>query len=219
MVSSLLTGSVEGLQVGKPVVHVWQNKEWTSGIAKAPAEGKVYLGVEGFEGDGQADLVNHGGRDKAVCVYSLEHYPYWKEALGSPMNPSAFGENITAAGMTEDAVYIGDIFRAGDAVVQISQPRQPCYKLGYKYGRTDMPLLVQNSGYTGYYFRVLEEGLVAKGDPIILLERSAYGITVSDANRVMYQERTNRQAMEQMLAIPELSSSWRQTFTKRIGEL
>ncbi|MDF2924125.1 MAG: hypothetical protein K0R57_3039 [Paenibacillaceae bacterium] len=214
---SILTGTVAGLQVGKPQAFLHGGKEWVSGMAKAPAEGPVFLGKRGFDGDGQADLVNHGGEDKAVCVYCIGHYPYWEKVLGQAIGPAAFGENVTVTGMTEEEVCIGDILRLGQAVVQISQPRQPCYKLGYKYGRTDMPVLVQNTGYTGYYYRVVEEGLVAKGDGVSLLDQSPHGMSVAAANRIMYMEKGNKQEIERLLAVPELSASWRTTLTKRLS--
>lgn len=210
------TGSIVSLQTGKPKAYTFEGKEWTSGMFKSPVETPVALTSSGFQGDGQADLEHHGGPDKAVCVYCIEHYPYWEQELERKLSHAAFGENVTVTGLGEKEVCIGDIYRMGEALVQISQPRQPCYKLGYKYGRTDMPLLVQNTGYTGYYFRVLEEGLVKSGDPILPVEGSSYGVTVDFANQIMYHERGDVEGMRQLLAIPELSGSWRKTLMKRL---
>lgn len=209
-------GIIRSLQVGKPAVYSWGGKEWTTGMGKQPARGRLYLTVTGFEGDGQADLKNHGGRDKAVCVYSYEHYAYWVKELGMPMDWAAFGENVTMEGLTEQETAIGDIYRMGEALVQVSQPRQPCYKLGHKYNRADMPLLVQTTGYTGFYFRVLEEGYAAPGDSVRLVEPSAKGISVAEANRIMYACKEDKAETERLLAVQELSDSWRETLLKRL---
>ena len=120
----------------------------------------------GIEGDGQADLVNHGGVDKAICVYPLAHYPHWQEMIGRELSPAAFGENFTVDGLTEADVCIGDTWRVGeDVLVQVSQPRQPCWKLARRWQRKTLALEVQESGKTGWYFRVLEEGTVQAGMP------------------------------------------------------
>lgn len=214
---AVLSGVIDSLQTGKPAAYQWEGKEWVSGLRKAPVEGRVFLSALGFDGDGQADLVYHGGRDKAVCVYCREHYSHWESILGQPLGPAAFGENVTVKGLSEETVRIGDIFKMGEAVVQVSQPRQPCYKLGYRYSRTDLPLLVQETGYTGYYFRVLEDGFAEQGAALQLLGRAVNGITVEEANQIMYREKTNRKAILRLLEVRELSDSWRQTLNKRLG--
>lgn len=214
-----LTGRIAGLQVGLPQTFCKEDKEWTSGIGKLPVEGKILLEALGFARDGQADLVNHGGMDKAVCVYSTEHYGYWHDTLKLPMERAAFGENVTATGLTEDLVWIGDIFALGEAVVQVSQPRQPCYKLALKHDQPELPLLVQQTGYTGYYFRVLQAGQVQAGDLITLLKRGAPEMSVAEANRIMYQEKKNPVAIERLLDVPALSGSWRATLNRRLNEL
>lgn len=211
------TGRLKSLQVGKPAVYQWGGKEFTTGMGKQPAEGRLFLTVEGYAEDGQADRVNHGGPDKAVCVYGFEHYAFWEKELGLSLDSAAFGENVTIEGLTEQKVCIGDIFRMGEALVQVSQPRQPCYKLGHKYNRTDMPLLVQTTGYTGYYFRVLEEGFTAPGDEVVLVEQSPSGISVAEANRIMYTAKDNKEETARLLAVPELSRSWRDTLAKRLS--
>lgn len=210
------TGRLRSLQVGKPAVYQWGGKEFTTGMGKQPAGGRLFLTVEGYAEDGQADRVHHGGPDKAVCVYGFEHYAFWEKELGQSLNWAAFGENVTMEGLTEQQVCIGDIFRMGEALVQVSQPRQPCYKLGHKYNRTDMPLLVQTTGYTGYYFRVLEEGYTAAGDEVVLVEQASSGISVAEANRIMYTAKDNKAETARLLAVPELSESWRDTLAKRL---
>lgn len=204
------------MQVGSPKGYVYEGKEWFSAITKTRAEGSLFLSTENLLGDQQADLEHHGGPDKAVCVYCWEHYPYWEEKLDRKLEAAAFGENFTVEGLTEDLVRIGDIFRVGKALVQVSQPRQPCYKLRYKHHAPELPLEIQKTGYTGYYLRVLEEGFVQAGDMLDLVEPSPYGVTVSFANRIMYQEKSNTEGLLKVLSVQELSASWRDMLTKRI---
>lgn len=213
------TGTAVSLQAGHPKLYTHEGRQWTTALYKSRLEGPSRLGRLGFETDAQADLEHHGGPDKAVCVYCIEHYPYWEGILGQELGYGGFGENVTLSGLTEKEVFIGDTFRLGEAVVQISQPRQPCYKLGYRYGRADMPLLVQQAGYTGWYFRVLQEGHVAPGDTLERTVRSPHGLSVEDANRIMYSEKYNRKEIAALLAVPELSDSWRTVLQKRMNTL
>ncbi|GIM46026.1 MOSC domain-containing protein [Collibacillus ludicampi] len=171
-----------------------------------------------LDGDGQADLVYHGGKDKAVCVYSYDHYPYWERVLKRKLAYAAFGENLTVKGIKEEEICIGDIFQFGEAIVQVSQPRQPCHKLAKKHNMKDLPLLVQKTGFTGFYFRVLREGWVAQDRGLRLLHRHPLGITVAFANQIMHHDKKNLKGIEQILAVKELSESWRNTFLKRLRE-
>ncbi|WP_019635471.1 MOSC domain-containing protein [Paenibacillus fonticola] len=209
-------GEIISINVGKPIQVQFNNKEISTGIFKRPSDEPLFLSWLNFEGDGQADLVHHGGREKAVCVYPYEHYPFWEKELGRALEYSAFGENLTTRGLLETEVCIGDIFQLGEAVVQVSQPRQPCFKLSVKYGAPDMPLKVQDTGYTGFYFRVLQEGLVSKSDGLIRTHCHPQGITVSYANRIMHCEKDNLEGIKQMLEVEELSENWRKTFLKRL---
>lgn len=212
-----LTTSAEvlSINIGFPIPLQHRNKEVVSGIYKEPIEHSAYLSFLNFEGDSQADLEHHGGRDKAVCVYPSEHYMHWEQLLQRPMTPGAFGENITTLGLLESQLYIGDIFRIGDAVVQISQPRQPCFKLSIKYQLNELPLLVQTTGYTGYYFRVLEEGLVSRSTSLVLSERLQDKVTLAYANTIMHIDKDNMEGIDCILDIPWLSASWRKTLTGR----
>ncbi len=205
---------IKSINIGKPVSLEYQNKEITSGINKQPEERPLFLTTLNFSGDGQADLVHHGGKDKAICVYPFEHYTYWEKELNRSLDYGAFGENLTTLGLLEEEICIGDIFRLGEAIVQISQPRQPCYKLSLKYDEDDLPLKIQKTGYTGFYFRVLKEGTVSKNQGLTLMQRHPKGITVSYANLIMYNEKDNIQGLNKMLDIDELSESWRMTFIK-----
>jgi MOSC domain-containing protein YiiM len=205
---------IESLNIGRPVKETFFGKEITTGICKKSVAGPVCLRTTGFEGDGVGDLKHHGGPDKAVCVYSTDHYTYWEKTLGTILPPAPFGENFSVSNLDEAAVCIGDIFQAGIAVVQISQPRQPCSTLAARFGRNDMVKLVVDSGMTGFYFRVLEEGVVESGNALILREKDRHGITVSFANRIYHHDRGNREGIAKVLAVEALSGSWRESFLK-----
>lgn len=207
-----MTMGIVSLNVGKPVTVDYQGKDLSTGIYKQPVEGPLFLSSLNFEGDGQADLINHGGLDKAVCAYPSEHYPYWERSLGKPMTYAAFGENLTLRGLLEDEVCIGDVYRIGGAVLQVSQPRYPCFKLSQKHGVKDMPARVLNTGYSGFYFRVLEEGSISADSPVTRLDSQASGITVLEVLRMMKDGRKDEQGLERMLEIDELASSLKSQF-------
>lgn len=204
------------INIGKPKQVPFHHKGVATGIFKTPASGSLFLSWLNFEGDGQADLIHHGGREKAVCVYPYEHYFFWERELQRKLAYGAFGENITTSGLLETEVCIGDIFKLGEAVVQVSQPRQPCYKLSVRYNQPDMPLQVQETGYTGYYFRVLKEGIVHKSDGLTRISCHPKAITVSFANRIMHQEKDRMEDIKRILEVEELSANWRKTFLKRL---
>lgn len=210
---------IVSLNVGKPVTVEYQGKPLSTGIYKQPVEGPVFLSRENFAGDGQADLVHHGGVDKAVCAYPFEHYEYWKSSLGKEMLLASFGENLTLKGMLEDQVCIGDIFRIGGAVVQISQPRYPCFKLSQKHGVKDMPTRVLNTGYSGFYFRVLEEGEVSADSPLTRLEAHPKGVTVREVFLMMANGRKDEHGLTRMLELEELSASVRGQFASWLENL
>lgn len=189
-----------------------------TGIFKEPVTGRRMLRRTHFEGDGQADLENHGGRSKAAYVYSHDHYAYWESELGlGPLPCGQFGENLTVRGLTEETVHIGDVFRLGGAKVEVSQPRVPCFKLGIRMGSSSFPKLFLKSLRTGFYLRVLEEGELGAGD---LLERIALGpgqISVRETCRLLHFERGDREGIRQVLSVPALSAEWRRSFEKLLG--
>jgi len=202
------------LNIGLPKDEIFGGKAYQTAIAKQPVTGPVKLGLEGFKGDGSADRKHHGGADKAVCVYPAAHYPHWNEVLGIKLPDAAFGENLTIEGLTEDDVCIGDVFGIGTAVCQVSQPRQPCKTLNARYGRLDLGKLVVDSGKTGFYLRVLQDGEVTVGDKLVLTERGPGGITIARANHVYHHDRKNVNAIREILALTALSDSWRESFEK-----
>jgi MOSC domain-containing protein YiiM len=149
---------------------LWKGGSVRTGIYKVPAARRVRVRALGLEGDEQADLQVHGGPLKAVYAYPSEHYAFWqREIPGAPLSWGAFGENLTVSGLSESRVHVGDAFRIGSAVLAVTKPRFPCYKLGIKFGREDMIDRFLRSGRTGFYLRVLEEGELGPGDAVEVL--------------------------------------------------
>jgi len=208
---------VESLNVGLPKKEIFHGREILTGICKQPVAGALVLRSAGFENDGVGDLKHHGGEDKAVCVYSLDHYAYWEDVLKIRLPDAAFGENLTVSDLNEDNICIGDVFQLGTALLQVSQPRQPCRTLAARYSRDDLVKLVADSGRTGFYFRVLKEGIVEKGAELILQEEDPHTISVSFANHTFHHDRKNCEAIEKVLAVPALSASWQKSFQELKG--
>jgi MOSC domain-containing protein YiiM len=219
MVHTAVTPAILSLQVGKPVLIAHGAKEVLSGIFKTSTTDAVFAGANGLEGDGQGDLINHGGPDKAICVYSAARYPYWESEFGRPFLPGAFGENLTIGSWTEQELCIGDIVAAGEVLLQVSQPRQPCYKLGLRNELPELPARVQQTGYSGFYFRVLKEGYLAAGEKLKIAERHPAGITVMEANVIMYHQKDNESAILKLLSAKELAASWQEQLGKRLDKL
>ncbi len=192
------------------------DKPWTTGFFKEKVAGRIRLGKTNLDGDGQADLQHHGGLEKAVNVYPSEHYSYWREELKKrEMLFGAFGENFTTAGLLEQTACIGDVFSIGEAVVQISQPRQPCWKLARRWRIKDLAAKVQKTGLTGWYFRVLQEGCVEENLIFRLLERPHPVWTVSLANTIMHRRKHDIEAARLLASCPALSQNWRESLSKR----
>ncbi|MDO7907384.1 MOSC domain-containing protein [Paenibacillus sp. JX-17] len=210
---------VLSVNAGMPQSMMNGSHTFETGIIKRPVEGEQTLSLEGLAGDGQADLKNHGGPDKALCVYDRSRYAFYEERLARELDAGAFGENLTVSGLDEEQVCIGDVYRLGSAIVQLSQPRQPCFKLGVRYNFKELPVLFQQSGYTGYYYRVLEAGTFQSGCELVLLERPEDSMTVMQANRIMYHRKQDAEAIRQLLGIQALSVSWKQQLQKRLDSL
>lgn len=208
---------IRALNLGRPVVREHEGKPVETGFFKYPAEGSRFLSKLGFEGDGQADLVHHGGPDKAALVYASDHYAYWESELGHPPGPAVLGENLTVDGMTETTVCIGDTYRVGEAVVQVSQTRVPCFKTNVRHGIPDMLDRVVATGYTGFYLRVLTEGRVAAGDRFELISRPEGAPTVAYLHHIMHVDRENRPAIEALLKTEGLAEVWQKWLRNRLG--
>lgn len=205
---------IASIQVGLPQTYGSpdavnpHNRLWTTGFFKQPVIGQVWVEWENLQGDGQADLRVHGGIDKAVMAYSGDHYPAWQAELGLDSIPGgAFGENLTIAGLTETGVCLGDVWQAGSVRLQVSQPRQPCWKLGRRWQNNLLPKLVVKSGRSGWYFRVVETGEIEAGTELILVDRPHPQWTIARANEAMYQGAAAVDLME-LASLPEVSRAW-----------
>jgi len=194
-------------------------KALTTGIFKKPVKGRVKLSTLNLEGDGQADPTCHGGIDKAIYVYSIENYDYWEQELGrDDFTSGQFGENWTVNGMLEDQINIGDVFQVGEVLVEVTQPRIPCAKLG---GKMEMPgflKLFLSSCRVGFYLRVLEEGEVGAGDSIERVKEDPVQLTVQDVCHLLYFETDNLEGAKKALAVQALSLSWRKSFEARLKD-
>ncbi|MFD0696037.1 MOSC domain-containing protein [Paenibacillus sp. GCM10027628] len=210
---------IVSVNVGLPQTIIYQGRELVTGIYKSPISSPLHVSKVQLDGDGQADLVYHGGADKALCVYCEEHYAYWERKLDRKLSWGAFGENLTVRGLLEHDVCIGDIYQIGEAIVQVSQPRQPCHKLAKRHDVVDLAVQVQDTGLTGYYFRVLREGMIPVEPNITLVTKHDAGVTVAFANEIKYQDKANLNGVERILAVEALSASWRESFDKRLAEL
>lgn len=192
-----------------------RSNAWTSGIFKKPVMDRRWLSPENLEGDGQADLKVHGGPDKAVLIYPASHYLWWRSVLRQPDLPwGAFGENWTITGHDERTVCLGDVFAAGEALVQVSQPRRPCWKLSRRCGIPDLAVRAQKCGRLGWYVRVLQCGSVTVGDSLRLMERPLGDWPIARLNRVRQQPGLDPQAGAFLASCDLLSSSWRLEFQK-----
>ena len=202
------------LQIGLPQRVVAGGKERFTAFGKQPVTGPVRLTRTGLVGDGVGDPKVHGGLDKAVCCYPSEHYPAWERELGVALGPAAFGENFTTAGLTEETVHVGDRFQVGSALVEVSQPRQPCSTLAAMRDRKGFVKEVQESGRTGFYLRVLHEGDVSPGDTIAVAAADPAAISIAEANRIHRDRRHDPDGVRRLLAVPALSVAWRDELEK-----
>jgi MOSC domain-containing protein YiiM len=177
------TPILKSVNLGVPVNVPWGKELVTTAVFKKPVKGRVRVGFLGLSGDLQADRKVHGGVLKAVYSYPSEHYAYWAKVLGEELPWGAFGENLTTAGLAEVTLHPGDMLRVGTAAFEVTTPRTPCFKLGIRFGRRDMPNLFEESGMSGFYLKVDEEGFVEAGDRIHLIGGSEAGASISEMFR------------------------------------
>lgn len=206
------------VNVSRPRLVEWRGQMVSTGIYKIPIEGRVTLRTLNLDGDRQADLSVHGGLTKAVYAYPSEHYAFWRAELpDAELPPGMFGENFTTEGMDESGVHIGDHFRVGGAELTVSEPRLPCYKLGIKFGRTDILKKFLASGRTGFYFSVQREGEVGAGDEVELTGRDEGNITVADIVRLYARDREDFETMRRAVAVEALPEGWREHFRQQLA--
>jgi len=203
--------------IGKAVEIEWQGKKELSGLYKYPVDEPIFLGKEDVDRDDVMDRKYHGGLEKACYLYSKDHYHWWKTRYPeADWEFGFFGENLTVEGIDESQIRIGDVFRLGEAVVQVTQPRQPCYKLGIRAGNSKIVGDFWDSSYPGVYVRVLHEGAVKTGDPMELVEAATENMTLAEVFSLFTHERTNIEKLRRAVAIPEMAASCRKDLNKRL---
>ena len=207
------------VNVGLPRPVPYQDGIVSTGIYKEPVAGPVWVRRLNLDGDGQADLKVHGGEHKAVYAYPLEHYAFWSRELGrNDLGYGQFGENLTVERLLEEQMNIGDVYRIGKALLQVSQPRAPCFKLGIRMGDAGFVARFAAANRTGFYLRVLEEGRVAAGDAIVLAERAKDSVSVSSAFRLRHGTGGTRAEYERAARVSAFSPGWRMAFEKRLAD-
>src|ERR1700741_4397639 len=206
-------GRLLSVNVGLPRDIAWQGKTVHTGIWKAPVEGPRMVRRLNIDGDGQGDLAGHGGEHRAVFVYQIESYRYWQNQLGrKELAYGQFGENFTVEGLADTEVCIGDRYRIGGALFEVTQPRVTCYRVGIRMEEPEMAALLVKHGKPGFYFRVIEEGEVKAGAEIVRIAVGPELMSVSEINSLLYTPGHPRERLERALRIPALSEGWRTSF-------
>jgi MOSC domain-containing protein YiiM len=203
---SVNTGAVAPLTRGRRTVE--------SGIVKSPVEGRVRVEGVTVAGDRQADLRVHGGADKAVYAYAIEDYRWWSDGLGSPLAPGTFGENLTVSGVEVSGAVIGERWEVGSALLEVAQPRLPCYKLGMRMGDPVFVSRFAAANRPGAYLRIVEPGELGAGDAVRVADRPGHGVTVAEVSRALLGE---RRMWAHVLRAPELPAELRAHLRERLG--
>lgn len=204
------------VNVGLPRDIVHQQMTVRTAIFKGPVEGRVKVRKLNLDGDRQADLTVHGGENKAVYAYPAEHYDYWREQLpDTNLSWGNFGENLTVSSLREDTLFIGDRLRFGSAVLEVAQPRMPCYKLALRFQRDDMIRRFLASRRSGFYFRVVEEGELAAGDPIEFHARDPHQVSVTDIVELYLDHARQSELLDRALRVEALPESWKSWLQRR----
>lgn len=208
---------IQSVNVGSPRdVQTPDGRRFFSGIAKKPIVGKIYLDLNGLSGDGVGNTKVHGGSDKALCLYCVDHFSFWKEELGIELEPGAFGENLSIAGLSEADVYIGDVLRIGEVQVQCSQPRQPCRNLSSFRNEPNLVERIRQTGYSGFYMRVLQPGWISTEDSVEFVSSRSSQFSIHDVNILLYQDKKNFDMIRQVIQLDSLAQSLRNEFQRRL---
>jgi MOSC domain-containing protein YiiM len=208
---------IVSINIALPAGYDYGDKQIVTGGDKQPVAAAM-LRLRGFEGDGQADLENHGSPDQAVLAFDADHYPDWEARLGRPLAPGAFSENLTVTGAAETALCVGDIVQTGDVIMQVTQPRQPCYKLAHKLGEPRLVDWIIAAGQGGVYFRVLAEGRVAAGATLAVTTRHPDRISIATINDLIYNRVQDWALVEHLATMPELSADNRRRFVRKMTQ-
>ncbi|MEJ2576754.1 MAG: MOSC domain-containing protein [Gammaproteobacteria bacterium] len=213
-----MAARIEQLAVGRPKLVSYDGKEVSTAIFKHPVAGRAAVTLTNIDGDRQADLTVHGGRDKAVYVYPAKHYATWAEELGvESLEPAQFGENLTVSGVDETTVTIGSRYRFGSSMAVVAQPRLPCFKLGIRMNDHRFPQRFLASGRLGFYLRVEQEGDVGAGDAFELFEQPGHDITVHGLWQIVFGGGTPDEARQAIELLPHLDDGWIRRLRKLAG--
>ena len=208
---------IQALNVSEPKSIIYKGEEVLTGIYKVSTAEPLMVRKLNIDGDRQADLTVHGGVDKAVYAFPSEHYAYYQEVLKhAPYEPGQFGENLTTEGMLEPDVHIGDRYKVGEVVFEVSQPRSPCYKFAIKMGTAESLSVCINSAKTGFYFRVLSEGIIQSGDRIEIDYSNDTAPTVDEIHKLYYLDKKNMDGLIKAAQCDRLAKVWRDEFENRI---
>jgi MOSC domain-containing protein YiiM len=208
------------VNVGLPRLLTWHGDTFQTGIFKTPINGRVMARTTNLDGDRQADLSVHGGPYKAIYTYPSEYYPAWRSELSDPtLSSGDFGENFTTEGLLETNVSIGDRYRVGSAIVRVTTPRLPCFKLAAKFRSDHIIAQFLHSGRCGFYFAVDQEGQVGAGDRFELLGREKTTLTIAEVNHLYSAKSPDRETLQRSLHVHLLPESWRDRFRARLGEI
>jgi MOSC domain-containing protein YiiM len=211
---------VLSVHVGRPREVLWQDRPVRTSIWKLPVAGRVRVSALNLAGDEQSDLTVHGGRDKAVYAYPIEHYAFWARELDMPsLAPAAFGENLSVSGLDEHDLRIGDRLRIGTAEFVVTQPRLPCFKLGIRFGRDDVIQRFAETNRSGFYMAVVLEGELEAGDVITVAQRDRHGVTVADVGSLRQAGAQDIDLLRRACAVQALAASWRESFKRRLDAL
>ena len=210
-----MSGRVLSVNVGRPREIEWLGRVEETAIWKTPVEGRVPVRGVNVEGDEQASLEFHGGPHKAVYAYAREDVAWWEKELGRDLEDGTFGENLTVEGLDLTGAVVGERWDVGSVVLEVAQPRIPCWKLGARLGDPAIPVHFAAAGRPGAYLRIVDEGELGAGDEILVRDRPGHGLTVGDVARIFHQERGRATAL---LTAPELAPEWREWALKRTGD-
>jgi MOSC domain-containing protein YiiM len=212
------------IQVGKICEFSHREKTWSTAFHKHPVTGSQWVSKLGVQGDQQADLKNHGGADKALLGYATEHYAQWQteypEVFHATNMPwGSFGENLAIQGCNEQNVCLGDIWQIGEVVLEVSQPRQPCWKLARRWDMVNLPAAVLNNNRSGWYFRVLQEGWLTAGDVCQRISQPHSNWNIANVSNTLHKHKQDITLAAELAALPALAESWRNEFQQRVAKL
>ncbi len=214
-----MNSQVLSLNVGRAIPVPYQGKMVSTGIFKSAVTERVALTRDGFAGDEQADPSVHGGHHKAAYFYSAGNYAWWRGELGHNVAHGEFGENLTVKGFTDDTVSVGDLIRVGEALVEVTSPREPCFKLGIRLADPRFPARFREANRTGFYSRVIEEGTIGVGDTVTIETPAADSLTIAEFHLTYTQGRRDETALRRLMSAPNLEPNWVAWCEKRLGEL